>query len=173
MKQEAAALLNLAGFSQRRGFLLTEIDKMGERIAQAIFDAIDRRCNAERERIQAERDLAKSLITWLASRDDQGGAVETSKPIAPAQSDEPLMTVEEMAGYLKIKPQTLRDWAKKGRIPYEPVNSEIRFRRSVIDRWIDENRAKKSSPPQTDAVVESRRSFLRPANQRSKSNGRV
>jgi len=83
------------------------------------------------------------------------------------------MTVEDLASYLKIKSQTLRDWAKKGRIPYEPVNSEIRFRRSVIDKWIDENRADKFPSPQNDIIVKSDRSFLRPQNHRSKSNGRV
>jgi excisionase family DNA binding protein len=116
--------------------------------------------------------LTKAFIRWFASRDDQGnqaGAVE----IAPAQSGEPLMTVEDLASYLKIKPQTLRDWAKKGRIPYEPINSEIRFRRSVIDRWIDENRINKSSPPQTDTVVKFDRSILRPQRSRRQSNGRV
>jgi excisionase family DNA binding protein len=64
------------------------------------------------------------------------------------------MTVEDLADYLKMKPQTLRDWAKKGRIPYEPVNSEIRFRRSVIDKWIDENRAAKFPTAQTAPPID-------------------
>lgn len=110
----------------------------------------------------------------LALEDRANDQVETgARQSAPAPSDEPLMTVENLAGYLKIKPQTLRDWAKKGRIPYEPVNSEIRFRRSVIDKWVDENRAAKFPIAQNGAVVKSDRSILRPQNQRSKSNGRV
>jgi len=108
----------------------------------------------------------------LALEDQTNEQAETrAQQSAPAPSDEPLMTVEDLAGYLKMKPQTLRDWAKRGRIPYEPVNSEIRFRRSVIDKWIDDNRAAKFPTAQNGAVVKSDRSFLRPQNHRSKSNG--
>ena len=128
----------------------------------------------------AGKDLARALIAkWIETRSDQAGTVEDRAIVAdttgpwPSSNGEPLMTVEDLAGYLKMKPQTLRDWAKKGRIPYEPVNSEIRFRRSVIDKWIDESRAEKYPPPQAGAIVKSDRSFLRPQNHRSKSNGRV
>src|SRR5262245_58047660 len=138
-------------------FLLHEVD--------AFFDAC--------------KDLVRALIAKrIETRSDQAGTVvaraigaDTTGP-APSSNLEPLMTVEDLAGYLKIKPQTLRDWVKKGRIPYEPVNSEIRFRRSFIDKWIDENRAAKFPSPQNDVVVKSDRSFLRPQNHRSKSNGR-
>ena len=126
----------------------------------------------------AGKDLVRALIAkWIETRRNRAEAVEaraigtdTTGP-ASSSNDEPLMTIEDLAGYLKMKPQTLRDWAKKGRIPYEPVNSEIRFRRSVIDKWIDENRAVKFPTAQNGSVVKSDRSFLRPQNHRSKSNG--
>jgi excisionase family DNA binding protein len=126
----------------------------------------------------AFKDLVLALIAkWIETRSGQAGAGEaraigadTTGP-APSSNCEPLMTVEDLAGYLKIKPQTLRDWAKRGRIPYEPVNSEIRFRRSVIDKWIDENRAAEFPTAQNGAVVKSDNPFLRPQNQRGKSNG--
>jgi excisionase family DNA binding protein len=98
--------------------------------------------------------------------DDRAGAVEVVKEIAQASSDEPLMTVEDLAVYLQIKPQTIRDWVKKGRIPYVPVEREIRFRRSEIDKRFEPS-------PKQDNSVESSRSFLRPQNQGAKSNGRV
>jgi excisionase family DNA binding protein len=128
----------------------------------------------------AGKDLTRALVAKLIEiLSDQAEAVaaravgaDMTVP-APSSNYEPLMTVEDLAGYLKVKPQTLRDWVKKGRIPYEPVNSEIRFRRSVIDKWIDENRAAKFTTAQNGAVVKSDRSFLRPQNHRSKSNGRV
>jgi|SRR5262245_57714526 excisionase family DNA binding protein len=141
-------------------------DELLLRIVDAFFDA--------------GKDLARALIAKsVETRSDQAGAVEaraigtdTTGP-APSSNWEPLMTVEDLADYLKIKPQTLRDWAKKGHIPYEPLRSEIRFRRSVIDKWMAENRAAKFPPAQNGVVVKSDRSFLRPQNHRSKSNGRV
>jgi len=128
----------------------------------------------------AFKDMVLALIAmWMETRVDQARTVEAgaigadATGPAPSSNLEPLMTVEDLAGYLKIKSQTLRDWVKKGRIPYEPVNSEIRFRRSVIDKWMAENRAAKFPTTQNGAVVKSDRSFLRPQNHRSKSNGRV
>jgi excisionase family DNA binding protein len=133
-----------------------------------------------RDELHRAGEHAKQMIDHiigalsLALEDRANDQAETrAQQSAPAPSDEPLMTVEDLAGYLKIKSQTLRDWVKKGRIPYEPVNSEIRFRRSVIDKWMAENRADKFPSPQNDIIVKSGRSFLRPQNHRSKSNGRL
>jgi len=108
---------------------------------------------------------------------DQATAV--SSPIAaeitPAQDYEPWMTADELGDYLKLEPQTLRDWARKGRIPSQPVNGERRFRLSEINQWLESQRDKieKSSPTQNNTVVKSDRSILRPQNQGAKSNGRV
>ena len=125
--------------------------------------------NRLRDELRRAGEQAKRMIDHiigalsLTLEDRANDQAETgAQQSAPAPSDEPLMTVEDLAGYLKIKPQTIRDWVKKGRIPYEPVNSEIRFRRSVIDKWIDENRAAKFPTAQNGAVVKSDRSILRP-----------
>jgi excisionase family DNA binding protein len=133
-----------------------------------------------RDELHRAGEHAKQMIDHiigalsLALEDRANDQAEArARQSAPASSDEPLMTVEDLAGYLKIKPQTLRDWAKKGHIPYESLRSEIRFRRSVIDKWIDENRAAKFPTAQNGAVVKSDRSILRPQNHRSKSNGSV
>lgn len=51
--------------------------------------------------------------------------------------DDDIMTVEEIARYLKLKPQTIYKWAQEGRIPAAKLGKEWRFRKSLIDRWID------------------------------------
>jgi excisionase family DNA binding protein len=136
-----------------------------------ISNLIDRFCDAG-------RDLAKAIAhAWLETQaGDQAGAVPIAKTEtrsgAVTASDDPLMTAVELGAYLKMSPATVRDWARKGRIPFEPVGRERRFRRSVVDKWIDANKAKQSSPTRNNGV-ESGRSFLRPQNHRSKSNGRV
>ena len=49
-----------------------------------------------------------------------------------------IMTIEEVAAFLRLKPQTIYRWAQEKRIPAAKLGKEWRFRRSVIDRWLDE-----------------------------------
>ena len=49
-----------------------------------------------------------------------------------------IMTLEEVAGYLRLTPQTIYKWAQERRIPAAKLGKEWRFRRSVVDRWLDE-----------------------------------
>jgi excisionase family DNA binding protein len=46
-----------------------------------------------------------------------------------------IMTLEEVAAYLKVKPQTIYTWAQEKRIPAAKLGKEWRFRKSLIDRW--------------------------------------
>lgn len=48
-----------------------------------------------------------------------------------------IMTVEEVARYLKLKPQTVYKWAQDGQIPAAKLGKEWRFRRTLLDEWID------------------------------------
>ncbi len=48
-----------------------------------------------------------------------------------------IMTVEEVAKYLKLKPQTVYKWAQDGQIPGTKLGKEWRFRRRILDEWID------------------------------------
>jgi excisionase family DNA binding protein len=48
-----------------------------------------------------------------------------------------ILTVEEVARYLKMQPQTVYKWAQEGRIPGTKLGKEWRFRKSIIDEWID------------------------------------
>jgi excisionase family DNA binding protein len=49
-----------------------------------------------------------------------------------------ILTLEEVARYLRLKPQTIYKWAQEGRIPAAKLGKEWRFRRSVLDRWLDD-----------------------------------
>ncbi len=46
------------------------------------------------------------------------------------------MTLEEVAAYLKLKPQTIYTWAQEKKIPAVKLGKEWRFRRSIIDEWM-------------------------------------
>lgn len=46
-----------------------------------------------------------------------------------------IMTLEEVAAYLKLKPQTIYTWAQEKKIPAAKIGKEWRFRKSLIDEW--------------------------------------
>ena len=50
---------------------------------------------------------------------------------------ESLMTIEEIASYLKVKKRTVYDWVKKGKIPAIKTVGQWRFKREKIDQWLD------------------------------------
>lgn len=49
-----------------------------------------------------------------------------------------IMTVEEVAAYLRLQPQTIYKWAQEKRIPAAKLGKEWRFRKSILDRWLDQ-----------------------------------
>jgi excisionase family DNA binding protein len=57
-----------------------------------------------------------------------------------------ILTIEEVAAYLRLTPQTIYKWAQEKRIPAVKLGKEWRFRRSVIDRWFDEQLLGGESP---------------------------
>ena len=52
---------------------------------------------------------------------------------------EDIMTLEEVAKYLKLKPQTIYAWAQGGKIPAAKLGKEWRFKKSVIDKWFNQH----------------------------------
>ena len=50
-----------------------------------------------------------------------------------------IMTLEEVAKYLKVKPQTIYTWAQNKKIPAAKLGKEWRFKKSLIDEWFDKH----------------------------------
>lgn len=50
-----------------------------------------------------------------------------------------IMTLEEVAAYLRVKPQTIYKWAQENRIPAAKLGKEWRFKKSMVDKWFIEN----------------------------------
>ena len=48
-----------------------------------------------------------------------------------------LMTIEEVANYLRVKKRTVYDWLKKGKIPAIKAVGQWRFKKDKIDSWLD------------------------------------
>lgn len=49
------------------------------------------------------------------------------------------MTLEEVAEYLRLKPQTIYTWAQEKKIPAAKLGKEWRFRKSLIDKWFNQH----------------------------------
>jgi len=52
--------------------------------------------------------------------------------------EETFFTVQELAQYLKMKPITIYKHASKGEIPGFKIGAAWRFKKSSIDKWIEE-----------------------------------
>ncbi|MDD4836440.1 MAG: DNA-binding protein [Synergistales bacterium] len=50
-----------------------------------------------------------------------------------------IMTIEELATYLKISKSSMYKLCQEGRIPGNKVGRHWRFQREVIDRWMSDN----------------------------------
>ena len=53
------------------------------------------------------------------------------------ESNDRIMTLEEVAEYLRLKPQTIYTWAQEKKIPAAKLGKEWRFRKSMIDDWFN------------------------------------
>jgi PTS system nitrogen regulatory IIA component len=56
-----------------------------------------------------------------------------TKPV----SEHELMTLAEVAAYLRVSEGTVQDWANKGFIPAGKLETTWRFKRAELERWVD------------------------------------
>ena len=47
-----------------------------------------------------------------------------------------LMTIEEVAKYLRVKRRTIYDWVKNGKIPAIKTVGQWRFKKDILDAWL-------------------------------------
>lgn len=56
--------------------------------------------------------------------------------MAPTSGE--ILTIDELAAYLKISKSTLYKLVREGKLPSQKVGKHWRFRKEAIDRWLDE-----------------------------------
>ncbi len=49
-----------------------------------------------------------------------------------------VLTIDELAAYLKVAKSTLYKLCQEGKVPGQKVGRHWRFRKETIDRWLDE-----------------------------------
>lgn len=57
-----------------------------------------------------------------------------------------IITVEELAAYLKIPKSTIYKLVREGKIPSQKIGRHWRFRKEAIDRWLDASQSNVPSP---------------------------
>lgn len=57
-----------------------------------------------------------------------------------------VLTIEELAVYLKIPKSTLYKLVREGRIPSQKIGRHWRFRKAAIDHWLEEIRTNEPGP---------------------------
>ncbi len=60
---------------------------------------------------------------------------------------ERMMTVKEVAAYLKLNPITVYRYAAQGKIPGFKVGSSWRFKKEILDEWVVNEARRYSSTP--------------------------
>ena len=52
--------------------------------------------------------------------------------------EEAILTIEEVAKYLRVSERTVYDWAHKGEIPSGKIGTAWRFKKSELEQWVHE-----------------------------------
>ena len=58
---------------------------------------------------------------------------------------ETLMTLEELAEYLRLSKDTVYRMAQTGKIPASKVGAQWRFRKDEVDEWLKQDRIARSN----------------------------
>ncbi len=63
--------------------------------------------------------------------------------MAGKQSDD-VMTIDELAAYLKLSKSSLYQFARAGKVPGVKIGEQWRFQKSAIDEWMRSGAASKT-----------------------------
>jgi PTS system nitrogen regulatory IIA component len=56
-----------------------------------------------------------------------------------------IMTIEEVAAYLRVSERTVYDWAQKGDLPGGKLGTTWRFKREDVENWVNSRISKKAA----------------------------
>ena len=72
-----------------------------------------------------------------------------------------ILTIEEVAKYLRVSERTVYDWAQKGEIPSGKIGTVWRFKKSEIEKWVND-RLTSSARPMTQSSTVQVKNILSP-----------
>jgi PTS system nitrogen regulatory IIA component len=65
-----------------------------------------------------------------------------------------ILTIEEVAKYLRVSERTVYDWAQKGELPSGKIGTVWRFKKTEIEHWVNDRLTINKPPPQAPSVVQ-------------------
>jgi len=67
-------------------------------------------------------------------------------------ADDDILTLEEVAKYLRVSERTIYDCAQKGEIPAGKIRTAWRFKKSEIDKWVNDKLTSNKFNPQINPL---------------------
>ena len=67
-------------------------------------------------------------------------------------ADDDILTLEEVAKYLRVSERTIYDCAQKGEIPAGKIRTAWRFKKTEIDKWVNDRLTSTSLNPQVTPI---------------------
>lgn len=65
-----------------------------------------------------------------------------------------ILTIEEVAKYLRVSERTVYDWAQKGEIPAGKIGTVWRFKKDEIEKWVNERLTSSLKTPSVSTAVQ-------------------
>ncbi len=69
--------------------------------------------------------------------------------------EDDILTIEEVAKYLRVSDRTVYDWAQKGEIPAGKIGTVWRFKKSEVENWVNA-RLSSNTAKQTEMKIQIR-----------------
>jgi len=66
--------------------------------------------------------------------------------------DEDILTIDEVAKYLRVSERTVYEWAQKGDIPSGKIGTVWRFKKSELEQWVNDRLSSNKLIPQNGSV---------------------
>lgn len=68
--------------------------------------------------------------------------------------EDDILTIEEVAKYLRVSERTVYDWAQKGEIPSGKIGTVWRFKKSEIEKWVNERLSSGGKSNDSEIIVQ-------------------
>ena len=66
--------------------------------------------------------------------------------------DEEILTIDEVAKYLRVSERTVYEWAQRGEIPAGKIGTAWRFKKSDLEKWVNERLSSNRLIPQAGSI---------------------